>query len=116
MSCRRWVIAAALALIITSIGCADAASPPTLTISGSAVGTEANGLLIASPHVEDDADAASCARTLSGTEDDWERLLDALGATLADVRDASLDLRIRMLGGSAVGYARITRRWWTPPR
>jgi len=44
VSCRRWVIAAALALIITSIGCADAASPPTLTISGSAVGTEADVL------------------------------------------------------------------------
>ena len=55
------------------------------------------------------------ASTLGGTEEDWERLLDALGATLVDeVRDASLDLRIRMLGGSAVGYARITRRWWTP--
>jgi hypothetical protein len=71
-------------------------------------------LLITAPHVDADADAATCARTLGGTEDDWDRLLDALGATLVEVRDASLDLRIRMLGGSAVGYARITRRWWTP--
>jgi Family of unknown function (DUF6909) len=68
--------------------------------------------LLAAPDL--DGDAAACAEALGGTEDDWERLLDALGATLDDVRDASLDLRIRMLGGSAVGYARITRRWWTP--
>ena len=70
--------------------------------------------LVAAGHV--DADAAACAVALGGTEDDWERLLEALGATLEEVRDASLDLRIRMLGGSAVGYARITRRWWTPVR
>ena len=27
-----------------------------------------------------------------------------------------LNLRIRMLGGSQAGYARMTRRWWTPVR
>ena len=27
-----------------------------------------------------------------------------------------LNLRVRMLGGSAVGYARMTRRWWRPVR
>ena len=27
-----------------------------------------------------------------------------------------LNLRIRMLGGSSVGYARMTRRWWAPVR
>jgi hypothetical protein len=68
--------------------------------------------LLAAPDL--DADPAACAEALGGAEDDWERLFEALGATLDQVRDASLDLRIRMLGGSAVGYARITRRWWTP--
>jgi hypothetical protein len=68
--------------------------------------------LLAAPDL--DADAAACAEALGGAEADWERLLQALGATLGQVRDASLDLRIRMLGGSAVGYARITRRWWRP--
>jgi hypothetical protein len=68
--------------------------------------------LLASPAL--DPDPAACAEALGGAEDDWERLFESLGATLEHVRDASLDLRIRMLGGSAVGYARITRRWWTP--
>jgi hypothetical protein len=68
--------------------------------------------LLAAPRL--DGDPAASAEALGGSEDDWERLLDALGATLTQVRDASLDLRIRMLGGSAVGYARITRRWWRP--
>jgi hypothetical protein len=68
--------------------------------------------LLAAPDL--DGDPAASAEALGGSEDDWERLLDALGAPLTQVRDASLDLRIRMLGGSAVGYARITRGWWRP--
>jgi hypothetical protein len=68
--------------------------------------------LLAAPEL--DGDPAASAGALGGSQDDWERLVDALGATLDQVRDTSLDLRIRMLGGSAVGYARITRRWWTP--
>ena len=68
--------------------------------------------LLAHPDVEDAAPA--CAAALGGAESDWERLLDGLGATLGEVRERALDLRIRMLGGTAVGYARMTRRWWTP--
>ena len=30
--------------------------------------------------------------------------------------DRRLNLRIRMLGGSHAGYARMTRRWWRPVR
>ena len=56
----------------------------------------------------------ACATVLGGAESDWVRLFEALDADLADVRGRVLDLRIRMLGGSAVGYARLTRRWWTP--
>jgi len=68
--------------------------------------------LLAAPDL--DADAAACAEALGGDEADWERLFEAFGATLDEVRGCSLDLRVRMLGGSAVGYARMTRRWWRP--
>lgn len=68
--------------------------------------------LLAAPELP--VEPAACAEELGGDESDWEPLLDALGASLAEVRDRALDLRIRMLGGSAVGYARMTRRWWTP--
>ncbi len=33
---------------------------------------------------------------------------------LALVREHQLSLRIRMLGGTNTGYARMTRRWWAP--
>jgi hypothetical protein len=62
--------------------------------------------------------AEDCARTLGGAVDDWRRLQEAWGTAFArrlgEVADRSLSLRIRMLGGSQVGYARMTRRWWTP--
>ena len=32
------------------------------------------------------------------------------------MRGGKLNLRIRMLGGSQSGYARLTRRWWAPVR
>jgi len=61
---------------------------------------------------------AECAEALGGSEEDWSRLREAWGGALlerlADVADRRLNLRMRMLGGSAVGYARMTRRWWKP--
>lgn len=63
-------------------------------------------------------DPASCARLLSGSADDWQRLAEAWGTEfaqrLAAVAADHLSLRIRMLGGSNAGYARMTRRWWSP--
>jgi hypothetical protein len=63
---------------------------------------------------------ADCAEALGGTEEDWSRLRDAWGsnwgARMHDVGSRRLNLRVRMLGGSAVGYARMTRRWWRPVR
>src|SRR3712207_6347436 len=41
--------------------------------------------LLATPDVE--PHAASCAVALGGDESDWERLLEALGTSLADVRE-----------------------------
>lgn len=63
-------------------------------------------------------DAASCAEAFGGSEVDWQRLIDSwdgnLDILLRRLHDRELDLRIQMHGGSAVGYARVTRRWWEP--
>jgi Family of unknown function (DUF6909) len=59
-----------------------------------------------------------CARELGGTPDDWVRLREAWGAKFGErmglINADRLSLRVRMLGGTQVGYARLTRRWWTP--
>jgi hypothetical protein len=62
-------------------------------------------------------DAATCAEMFGGAEDDWLRIEEDWGdleAFLDEVAGRRLNLRIRMLGGSQVGYARMTRRWWQP--
>jgi hypothetical protein len=50
--------------------------------------------------------------------DDWARLLGVWGGSaeqnLARVAADRKRYTLRMLGGSHLGYARITRRWWTP--
>ncbi len=60
----------------------------------------------------------ACARVLSGSVDDWRRLQEAWGdafsARLAMIRELHLSIRVRMLGGTNTGYARMTRRWWAP--
>jgi hypothetical protein len=65
-------------------------------------------------------DPADCAEAFGGAEEDWTRVRDAwpdgLGDFLDEVRDRRSNLRIRMLGGSQLGYARMTRRWWAPVR
>jgi hypothetical protein len=62
--------------------------------------------------------AAECARALGGSVEDWERLQEAWGTAFArrlgEVAETNLSLRVRMLGGSQVSYARMTRRWWAP--
>src|SRR5919202_4508923 len=60
---------------------------------------------------------AQAAELFGGAEDDWVRIEEAwggLGAFLDEVAALRLKLRIRMLGGSQVGYARMTRRWFAP--
>ncbi|HET8951859.1 MAG TPA: hypothetical protein VFN44_15165 [Solirubrobacteraceae bacterium] len=65
-------------------------------------------------------DPADCAEAFGGAEDDWRRVRDAWDGSLSDFLDEvssrRLDLRIRMLSGSQVGYARMTRRWMAPIR
>ena len=65
-------------------------------------------------------DPADCAEAFGGAVDDWMRVRDAWDGSLSDFLDEvssrRLDLRIRMLSGSQVGYARMTRRWMAPIR
>jgi hypothetical protein len=64
-----------------------------------------------------EVDAATCAEMFGGAEDDWLRIEEDWGdleSFLDEVSGKRLNLRIRMLGGSQVGYARMTRRWWQP--
>ena len=67
----------------------------------------------------DDPDPAACADAFGGSAEDWIRIREAWGdlrSFLEQVRSGRLNLRIRMLGGSQAGYARMTRRWWPPVR
>jgi hypothetical protein len=64
-----------------------------------------------------DYEAAACAEAYGGAEDDWLRIEEDWGdleTFLEAVAARKLNVRIRMLGGSQVGYARLTRRWWEP--
>jgi hypothetical protein len=59
-----------------------------------------------------------CAAQLGGSRQDWASLADAWGeafwSRLGLARERKMRLRVRMLGASNVGYARLTRRWWMP--
>ena len=63
-------------------------------------------------------DAAAAAEALGGTPEDWARLDQTWDGRLAErlgkVAGQRLNLRVQLLGGSEVGYARMTRRWWKP--
>jgi hypothetical protein len=67
---------------------------------------------------EHDPSAEECTQTLGGSAEDWSRLRGAWGDRFAErlrlIGERRLGLRVRMLGGTQVGYARMTRRWWTP--
>jgi hypothetical protein len=67
-----------------------------------------------------DPEPEELAAALGGTVDDWARLRGTWGEAfmpqLREIRERRMSLRVRMLGGTQVGYARITRRWWAPVR
>jgi len=75
-------------------------------------------LVGAATELDDDPDADSCAELLGGSAEDWQRLRESWGEGFGDrlalIRERHLSIRIRMLGGSNTGYARMTRRWWAP--
>ena len=60
--------------------------------------------------------ATTLAFACGGSVDDWRQLEEVWGAAFAQrlgtITTRHLSLRIRMLGGTQVGYARVTRRWW----
>jgi hypothetical protein len=62
----------------------------------------------------------AAAAALGGSSDDWARLQEAWGERfeehLAAIAGRAKSLRVRMLGGTQVGYQRMTRRWWAPVR
>ena len=64
--------------------------------------------------------AEACAAALGGAPDDWARLADAWGAHFEEhlqaIAERGKSMRLRMLGGTQVGYQRMTRRWWAPVR
>ena len=65
-----------------------------------------------------DVSPEECARELGGSPEDWARLLEAWGEKFGErmrlIGERRMALRVRMLGGSHTGYARLTRRWWAP--
>ena len=65
-----------------------------------------------------DVPAEELARELGGSADDWGRLRvawgEAFGERMGLVARGRMALRMRMLGGTHAGYARLTRRWWAP--
>jgi hypothetical protein len=67
---------------------------------------------------ETEPTAEECAAVLGGSADDWGRLREAWGDRFFErlqlIAERSMSLRVRMLGGTQVGYARMTRRWWLP--
>ena len=67
-------------------------------------------------NAERDGTPAELATACGGSQGDWAQLQEVWGAAFAtrldQVRRRRLSLRIRMLGGTQVGYARVTRRWW----
>jgi hypothetical protein len=67
---------------------------------------------------EHEPTAEECAEVLGGSVDDWTRLREAWGERFDErlrlIADERMNLRVRMLGGTQVGYARMTRHWWMP--
>ncbi len=67
---------------------------------------------------EGEATPEECAKALGGSPEDWQRLREAWGERFGErmrlIAERRMNLRVRMLGGTQVGYARMTRRWWTP--
>jgi len=65
-----------------------------------------------------DPTAEECAEVLGGTAEDWARLREAWRLRflprLQLIAEHRMNLRVRMLGGTQVGFSRMTRRWWQP--
>ncbi len=119
---RRWYDngAGTLAVLLASASDVDDLVPTLVAFqiewNKIRVRARATGLLEAAepggPSAED------CARRLGGSAEDWVRLRGAWGEQFREhlrlIARQRLSLRVRMLGGTHTGYARMTRRWWAP--
>ncbi|WP_053227586.1 DUF6909 family protein [Solirubrobacter soli] len=116
---RRWYDSGqgTLAVLLASTSDLDDAIPTLVAYQ-----LEWNKLhtLLRSADLPEDPEPLDVADTIGGSEDDWTRMGESWPEGLAgfvnEVRDRKLNLRLRMLGGSQAGYARLTRRWWAPIR
>jgi hypothetical protein len=114
---RRWYDDGdgTLAVLISSASDVDDLIPTmvALQIEWKKLGVALRGTGI--EHIEQST-PAEIATACGGFEDDWLQLHEvwgvAFGARLAEIAQRSMALRVRMLGGTQVGYARLTRRWW----
>ena len=68
--------------------------------------------------LRDGATPEALSDALGGAGDDWARLRDIWGAAfeerLTAIVERTKSMRLRQLGGTQVGYQRMTRRWWSP--
>src|SRR3954468_2236365 len=116
---RRWYDSGrgTLAVLLASTSDLDDAIPTLVAYQ-----LEWNKLhtLLRSADLPEEPEPVDLADTIGGTEEDWTRVReswpDGLTGFVDEVRDRKLHLRLRMLGGSQSGYARLTRRWWAPIR
>jgi hypothetical protein len=116
---RRWYDSGrgTLAVLLASTSDLDDAIPTIVAYQ-----LEWNKLhaLLRSADLPEDPEPLDVAETIGGSEDDWTRMgvswPDGLAGFVSEVRERKLNLRLRMLGGSQAGYARLTRRWWAPIR
>ncbi len=116
---RRWYDSGrgTLAVLLASTSDLDDAIPTLVAYQ-----LEWNKLhaLLRAADLPDDPEPLDVAEACGGSEEDWTRMReswpDGLAGFINEVRDRKLNLRLRMLGGSQSGYARLTRRWWAPVR
>lgn len=116
---RRWYDSGngTLAVLLASTSDLDDAIPTLVAYQ-----LEWNKLhmLLLSAELPEDPEPLDVAEVVGGSEEDWTRMRDAwpdgLTAFVEEVRARKLNLRLRMLGGTQAGYARLTRRWWAPIR
>src|SRR4051812_34376984 len=70
--------------------------------------------------LDDETSAEDAMALAGGPAEDWARVGEGFGgglpALVGELAAHQLNLRVRMLDGSHVGYARMTRRWWAPVR
>ncbi len=115
---RHWYVSGTgmLAVLLASASDVDDLLPTLVALQ--IEWNKLNALLRTSGRSEPPTDPVDCAARLGGSAEDWSALAEAwgadFGARLRAVADRKLDIRIRMLGGTHIGYARLTRKWWAP--